>query len=630
MPGSVDGSGTPDAADVSGVADLVAGLVAEAVACVDECVELGLDVLDARVRQAGEHPWAARVLLLDRAVSVDGLTRAAPDPAAGAVLDVLTDLLAAHPGQTGTVALVLATDPASQVEPTALGTSGLHVTSAGHLTFTGALGRRTRRRPEGHRPVAGGGPRLRRPVLPGLGRHRRARAPCTPEDTADITEGWQTWADQAGALRAEHGLPRPSTSTQAHPEVQRAGAGPAAASTWPPDEADPEGLGPLYQRWADPAHGTADPRRVDEAIGDEADRDGPDLDGPDPDGGGDEDGGDDGTGSTGIQRLGGRTQVGVPGAAASVLAARDEDYLGVAATTREDLGVLAPFVPEHVTRRVLQVDPDLDDDVAAWFSASCPLPRLTLLGPVGARTRGVPVRKRKPYYTELLAYLATRPHGATPEEVAAAFDITPTKARGYVGTVREWLGRNPRTGLPHVPDARRSTAAEDRGVGTYQVEDLLVDADLFRRLRLRGESRGPDGIADLRRALALVTGAPFSRLRAGGWAWLADGDRLDQHMLCAVVDVAHLVTTHLLQVGDVDSARASAELAALAAPDEEIPRLDLAAVASASGHHRAAAEIARGEVCNRTDDAGPPDELSPRTQEILDRHGWLGRTDKAS
>ena len=63
-------------------------------------------------------------------------------------------------------------------------------------------------------------------------------------------------------------------------------------------------------------------------------------------------------------------------------------------------------------------------------------------------------------------------------------------------------------------------------------------------------------------------------------------------MLCAVVDVAHLVATHSLQAGDHRTARAAAELACLAAPYEEIPRLDLAAVATAEGHHQEAERIA--------------------------------------
>ncbi len=32
----------------------------------------------------------------------------------------------------------------------------------------------------------------------------------------------------------------------------------------------------------------------------------------------------------------------------------------------------------------------------------------------------------------------------------------------------------------------------------------------------------------------LVTGKPCDQLRTGGWSWMAQGDRLDQHLLCAV------------------------------------------------------------------------------------------------
>ena len=153
-----------------------------------------------------------------------------------------------------------------------------------------------------------------------------------------------------------------------------------------------------------------------------------------------------------------------------------------AATTTADLNTLAPHVPEDVAHQVTEADPGLDKDLAAWWDPNSALPRLTLLGPVRARTRGKPLPDRKPYFTELLAYLALRPHGATAEETADAFNITTAKCRDYVGRCREWLGTNPRTSQPHLPHASKAPAAHARGGNVYQVLDVLIDADLFRRL----------------------------------------------------------------------------------------------------------------------------------------------------
>jgi hypothetical protein len=116
-----------------------------------------------------------------------------------------------------------------------------------------------------------------------------------------------------------------------------------------------------------------------------------------------------------------------------------------------------------------------------------------------------------------------------------------------------------------------------RSLRRVEVEDragILVDADLFRRLRVRGEARAADGIADLIVALSLVSGPPFDQLRSDGYEWLTDGARIDHHMVCGIADVAHLVATHALAVGDIKRVRAAAEIAQLAAPYEEIPRLD--------------------------------------------------------
>jgi hypothetical protein len=283
-----------------------------------------------------------------------------------------------------------------------------------------------------------------------------------------------------------------------------------------------------------------------------------------------------------------------------------------------------------VSAQIERDDPTLDDDLRTWFDPHCDLPKLMLLGPLTVRVAptGKPTAAagRRPYFSELLAYLATRPHGATTEEVADAMRITTDRVRKDILAPRNWLGVNPRTGRQHLPDSRQTNAARLRGQAAYQVEDVLVDADLFRRLRARGEARGPAGLDDLRRALSLVKGTPLGGLRREGGAWLSEGQRLDQLLQCAIVDVAHLVTTASLAIGDHAAAQAAAELATRIAPAEETAQLDLAAALAAQGHHRAAEQLLRDQVFNRSDDEDEiPAELPARTEQVTDSPEWLAR-----
>jgi hypothetical protein len=307
----------------------------------------------------------------------------------------------------------------------------------------------------------------------------------------------------------------------------------------------------------------------------------------------------------------------------SLLEGDDSEYTAAAATTAEDLELLTPKVSARVREQVDALDPTLDADLESWFSDPCDRPRLTLLGPVGARTSGTPLDRRKPYYIELFAYLATRAHGATNDEIATAFDITPGRVRTDINKLRQWLGTNPSTGERFLPDALSPAAAAARGIGVYRVVESLVDVDLFRRLRLRGESRGSDGMDDLLKALKLVHGRPFEKLRPSGWGWLFEGDRLDQHLTCAIADVAHTVVTYGLTGGELKVAREAVEIAMMSAPDEEVVLLDLAAVLDAEGHHGEAERVLREDVCNRSDDGDAPTELSARTGQIIDTRKWL-------
>ena len=317
--------------------------------------------------------------------------------------------------------------------------------------------------------------------------------------------------------------------------------------------------------------------------------------------------------------------------ATSVLPEPDPVYVTQTANTAEDLAELTPKIPAAVAVRVETTDPSLDADLADWWADSCTRPRLQVLGRIKVRvgTGGEPTKavSRMPSCTEAVTYLSTRPGGATTQEVADALGISDDRVRQDLSIVRAWLGDNHATGRPFLPAATKHPLAIERGVGLYLIEDLLCDADLFKRLRLRGEARGSDGLKDLYNALKLVKGAPYDGLRTRGGCWLVE-QGLDHHLLCSIVDVAHLVSTITLQTGDFDAARNAAELAALAAPTDTTPQLDLAAVASRTGDRAKAADIARNVVTWRNE-AGETADLSQRAESIMRIHRWLARGTRA-
>ncbi|SOC46119.1 DNA-binding transcriptional activator of the SARP family [Blastococcus aggregatus] len=269
---------------------------------------------------------------------------------------------------------------------------------------------------------------------------------------------------------------------------------------------------------------------------------------------------------------------------------------GTSWTTNDAADVPASTAPADVRREVEADLAQLDRDLADWWSPNCARPRLTLLGPVALRAHGDEaavarsgLRRR---YEETVAYLATRPHGATADEAATALQparggrTDPVSARAYVHRVaagaRAWLGTDPATGQKHLSSGHR---------GRYTLTGVLVDADLFRQLRARAAVRGDGGLTDLLAALHLVSGPPFAQ-RPAGYEWL---DGLDLTLTAAICDVAHQVVSTALEDGDLAAAAIASATALLVAPDDEQVLLDAMWVAFHQGH-RAEAETYVGRI----------------------------------
>ncbi len=309
----------------------------------------------------------------------------------------------------------------------------------------------------------------------------------------------------------------------------------------------------------------------------------------------------------------------------SVLPLPSSVYLQRAATTAADLDTLAPTMNAGVRSGIRDADPDLDADLAAWHDTASQRPKLRLLGPISLTAGGQTPDKRPAFYTELVAYLAARPHGATLEQFACDLwpddpDITgKTTPRQAASVARTWLGLNPQTGQHYLPKAADGPPGVTGGVGVYRVQDLLIDAELFRRLRLRGVAGGPTGIADLQAALDLVSGAPLEQRRPDGYRWLVDLP-LDHEYTGMIVDVAHLVANHHLATGSPHLASAAANVALLAGAQDDVALLDLVAACDATGNPAEADRYVKRILANH--DAEVEEDLPSRTYDVLRRRQW--------
>jgi hypothetical protein len=218
-------------------------------------------------------------------------------------------------------------------------------------------------------------------------------------------------------------------------------------------------------------------------------------------------------------------------------------------------------------------------------------------------------------------YLAGRgARGATPDQLDDALwpnrIIDPATRRVAITRTRTWLGQTPdgEKWLPELGTDRR-----------YRLRDgYLLDWDLFRRLRARGEAKGAGGLPDLRAALSLVRGAPlaaadvpYSSTARNPYPWLPASDLAPIHLVSAIVDTAHHLVAGCLAAGDLYGARWAADRAWLADVDRDsdIPWRDHIRIAAAAGNEAELDHLMESLMAAR--EAEVPEDLDRATYQLL-------------
>ncbi|WP_240742424.1 LysM peptidoglycan-binding domain-containing protein [Micromonospora zingiberis] len=301
---------------------------------------------------------------------------------------------------------------------------------------------------------------------------------------------------------------------------------------------------------------------------------------------------------------------------------------GTTATQPVDIQALAPISEVARSRTTTPTssrephDPTLDEDVDAWYRPDPYRPKIAILGPVEVEAAGEPPDERIRFYSELVVYLAQRGRaGATGDQIDDAIwperGVNARSRRVAISKVRRWLGESA-DGAQWLPP----NAGPDR---LYRLTPgVLLDWQLFRRLRARGEARGAAGAEDLRRALELVRGEPlagaelpYSSGYRNPYTWLPGSDVQPHNLASAIVDTAHELVNLYLESGDTSEARWAVERAWLADPArlDDHPWLDAMRVAHAD--NRSAELRALLDDLVRTREVEVPEDLSPDTYAAL-------------
>jgi hypothetical protein len=266
-------------------------------------------------------------------------------------------------------------------------------------------------------------------------------------------------------------------------------------------------------------------------------------------------------------------------------------------------------------------DPALDADLDAWSSGQANAPRTAILGRIEVQANGPEPERRRALHTEIATYLALHPLGASQDQLIDAIwpnGVNASTARGFIANVRRWLGATP-DGRPWLPDARDTD-------GRYRLEPgHLLDWDLLGRLRARARRRGPDGGEDLRAALTLVRGRPFSGTDGPSYGrnqytWLPETANNPMHVLAVTVDTAHQLARHYLDAGDTAGARWAIQQAWTADPDriDDPPWIDLIEAEQIDGNRAAMHQLRDELVAVRGLEV--PEDLPPETYRTIEDH----------
>lgn len=310
---------------------------------------------------------------------------------------------------------------------------------------------------------------------------------------------------------------------------------------------------------------------------------------------------------------------------ASVLADPDKEYVSVAATTGDQLEALAPSLAADARAELDAHDPELVTDVEDWLNPSSKRPKVHVLGPIDVTsTTGVePQAIRNVLATiEFLVYLAHQDQPVPAERIADLFGWTSQTVQNRARDARKLLGPADQDDK-WLPRTRTNVSGgSTRAIQGYRLDrgegGVLVDADLFTRLRLRAQKRGEDGFEDLLTALSLVRGEPYTGIRPSRSRWLIEGERHDQILTCAIDDLAHTVAIRANRDGDTDLVHRAAETAHRANPNSHIAWLDLATVTEIEHGRRAAEDLIRTHVVGDDED-----DLPGHIERILDQRNWL-------